>query len=65
MIAWMTGGNNPGYDKLFWYVSWAERDYGASWCTFLYTSTTWAPPDEGVVSTTLTPLGEAWADGDW
>jgi hypothetical protein len=64
MITWMTGGNNPGYDKLFWYVSWTDYDYGASWCTFLYTTTTWAPPN-GEVSSTLTPLGDAWAEGDW
>jgi hypothetical protein len=64
MITWMTEGDNPGYDKLFWYVSWTPYDYGASWCTFLYTNTTWVSPTY-LVSSTLNPLGEAWADGDW
>jgi hypothetical protein len=64
MIAWMTGGDNPGYDKLFWYVPWTKHDKGKSWCTFLYTNTTWAPPTYEV-SSTLNALGEAWADGDW
>ena len=64
MAAWMTGNNNPGYDKLLWYVTWTAHDYGASWCTFLYTNTTWISPTF-VPSSTLNPLGETWADGDW
>ena len=64
MTNWMIGTNNPGYDKLFWYVSWTDHDDGESWCTFLYTNTVWTTQTREV-SSTLNPLGEAWAGGDW
>jgi hypothetical protein len=76
MITWMTGADNPGYDKLFWYVSWTDHDIGTiaspnrshSWCTHLYTNTIWegdGKDDERAISSTLSPLGEAWAEGSW
>jgi hypothetical protein len=69
LISWMTGTSNPGYDKLFWYTSWTDHelsDHSAddSWCTHLYTNTIWTTQTHEV-SSTLNPLGEAWAAGDW
>lgn len=51
MIDWFNGLQNPGYDGVFWFVSW-DGTAASWWCNYL--------SDNRTSPTQITPLGVTW-----